>query len=384
MTEAWIAAAAVAWVGHACIWTASLNYLYGNPLPKWFLRPYRLFCGLAIAAFPLVVWALVQFRGPPVILGYLAVCGVFGFVVFPAITVFRNTRSRPKCVAAEKSTVVDLWPDLGATAVGDGFYPWAARLPFTGAFRVDFTDLTLALPNLPPEWDGLTVLLVTDTHFHGTPSKAWFDRVVDHVLAGPTPDLVVLGGDYLDSDRHREWVAPLFGRLKWKEAGVAVVGNHDEHHDPDATRKELAAAGFTVLSNRWELVTIRGVKCVVVGHEGPWFGPPPDLRAAPADGFRLCVSHSPDNFFWGVRNRIDLMLCGHVHGGQIRLPVVGPIFVPSVFGRRFDSGVFAAGRTVMVASRGLSGKEPLRFRCDPQVVRLTLTRSSPVTSSGSP
>jgi predicted MPP superfamily phosphohydrolase len=199
--------------------------------------------------------------------------------------------------------------------------------------------------------------------------------VFDRLTAGPTPDVVILGGDYLDSDAHRAWIAPLFGRLKWNEAGFAVVGNHDEHHDPDKTRAELVAAGFRVLSNRWETATIRGVKCVVVGHEGPWFGPPPDLKDAPADGFRLCVSHTPDNFYWGQANRINLMLCGHVHGGQVRFPVVGPIFVPSKFGRRFDGGVYEGGGTVMVAARGLSGKEPLRFRCNPQVVRLTLART---------
>jgi predicted MPP superfamily phosphohydrolase len=116
---------------------------------------------------------------------------------------------------------------------------------------------------------------------------------------------------------------------------------------------------------------------VLVGHEGPWYRPGPDLKGAPDDGFRLCLSHTPDNFYWGVANGIDLMTCGHVHGGQIRMPVIGSIFVPSVYGRRFDQGVFEQGRTVMAVSRGVSGKEPLRFRCRPQVLRLTLVRPGP-------
>jgi uncharacterized protein len=111
---------------------------------------------------------------------------------------------------------------------------------------------------------------------------------------------------------------------------------------------------------------------VMVGHEGPWFSPGPDLRGAPEGVFRLCVSHTPDNFYWGQRNRVGLMLCGHVHGGQIRVPVVGSIFVPSVYGRRFDMGVFEGNGTVMAVGRGLSGKEPLRYRCRPQVMRITL------------
>ena len=93
---------------------------------------------------------------------------------------------------------------------------------------------------------------------------------------------------------------------------------------------------------------------------------------------RILLSHNPDVVEEGefIRSgyRVDLMLSGHTHGGQVRLPVIGSIFVPSTCGRRYDTGTFAAGRTVLHVSRGLSGKEPLRFRCDPQVTRLTLRR----------
>jgi predicted MPP superfamily phosphohydrolase len=86
----------------------------------------------------------------------------------------------------------------------------------------------------------------------------------------------------------------------------------------------------------------------------------------------MCLSHTPDNVFWAREQGINLVLCGHVHGGQIRLPFIGSIFVPSIYGRQFDMGVFEANETVMVVGRGLAGKEPLRFRCNPQVIRLTL------------
>lgn len=75
------------------------------------------------------------------------------------------------------------------------------------------------------------------------------------------------------------------------------------------------------------------------------------------------------------------MLCGHVHGGGIRVPVIGSIFVPSVYGRRFDQGAFAAGGTAMVVSRGVSGKEPLRIRCHPQAIRITLKVLEPAPGS---
>ena len=71
-------------------------------------------------------------------------------------------------------------------------------------------------------------------------------------------------------------------------------------------------------------------------------------------------------------NGIGLMFCGHVHGGGIRVPLFGSLFVPSIYGRRFDYGVFEQNATVMAVNRGVSGKEPLRIRCNPQVLRVTL------------
>lgn len=366
-----------AWVGHACIWTAILNFLYGCPLPKWLLVPYRYFCGLVILAFPLFVWFVVPEEWFPGGI-YFLVSLAFGAFVFPVITVARLLRTPPPAVLAERTEMVDYWKEAGRPVLGDGKWKWAAHLPLNECFRVDYTDLTLAVPGLPAAWDGLSILFLSDLHFYGSPGRPFFDAVFDRLAAGPRPDLVVLGGDYVDTDRLHGWIAPLAGKLTAAYGKYAVLGNHDKVHGPDRIRAELANGGFTVLGNGWREVTVRGERCVLVGHEGPWFRPGPDLRDAPPDVFRLCVSHTPDHFYWGQRNRIGLMLCGHVHGGQIRVPPVGSIFVPSVYGRRFDMGVFEGGRTVMAVGRGLSGKEPLRYRCHPQVLRLTLRPAGPV------
>ncbi|QJW97889.1 metallophosphoesterase [Frigoriglobus tundricola] len=382
---------ALAWVGHACVCTAVLNNLYGRKLPKTLLKPWRIVTGFVILGFP---WVVVNIFNPPILVtpgddvgvaldhfngtlgrvlfAYTVLCLVLGAVVFPIITIVRYRRETPACLASETTRTLDLWPELGAKLFGDGKYRWATRLPGNGAFTFDVSDLTLRLPNLPPEWDGLTLLHLSDLHFHGTPSRAYFDRVLDDLATGPVPDLVCLTGDYVDTDTHRDWIGPLLGRLSAKEAKLAILGNHDEYHDPDRVRAELVAAGYTVLSNVWREIRVRGVPCVVIGHEGPWFVPTPDLSGAPVGPFRLCLSHTPDQFYWGLANHVGLMLSGHVHGGGIRVPVIGSIFVPSVYGRRFDQGVFEKGSTALVVSRGMSGKEPLRIRCNPQAIRITL------------
>lgn len=358
----------IAWVGHACLWVSLLSHLYGQPLPKQMLKVWRLFTGLIILGLPL----LYPVRDHVVTQLYLWACVAVGGIVFPAVTIARMVRKPPACLVAESTRSIDLWPELGQKLIGDGHLAALARLPGNGLFRVDVTELTLALPNLPPAWDGLTLVVAGDFHFHGTPARPFFDRIIDELLAVPPPDLVCLVGDYLDSDEHHGWIGPVLGRLQATGAKLAILGNHDRYHDPQQVRLQLAAAGYTVLGSDWFEVTLRGVPCAVVGHEGPWFAPPIAKPLTASPPFRLCLSHTPDNFYWAIANHIDLMFCGHVHGGGIRVPVVGSIFVPSVYGRRFDQGVFEKGRTVMAVTRGLSGREPIRFRCNPQVLRITL------------
>ncbi len=363
---------------------ATVNFLYGERISKLILKPVRLAIGIMVVGNPLLLlWC--GWPEPHAIIGkglvgefgtvVQVLFGVFvfyGLIVFPAITVSRLLRPKPKALLDEKTETLDLWPKHGAKLIGDGRWRWATHLPFNQTFRLDFTELTLAVPGLPRTWDGLTFHVVSDLHFFGTPSPLYFDELIERMNAWPVPDVLILAGDYVDSRKHHRWIEPLLGRLKWREAGLAILGNHDEHYRPDRIRRRLARLGCHVLSSTWKELTIRGERCIVLGHEGPWFRPAPDLKNAPPDLFRLGLSHTPDNFYWAQKNRVNLLFCGHVHGGQVRVPVVSSIFVPSVYGRRFDCGVFEGGGSVMVVSRGASGKEPIRFRCNAQVLRVTL------------
>ena len=385
----------MAWLGHACLWIALLNNLYGRPISKSFLKCWRHFTGVWILAFPAIIYigasaltAGEHFNWNPwlrllfaFVFLYSLAMTVIGGVVLPLITFDKFARRPTVSVLATQTRTLDLWPELGAKLLGDGKWRHIARLPFNGIFRVDFTEMTLAVPKLPAAWDGLSILLLSDWHFCGTPSEAYYLRVIEEIEKQPTADIIALAGDYLDTDAHRKWIVPLLGRLKATEGKFAILGNHDVKYEPDRLRAELTEAGYSIVSNSAMIATIRGVEAVIVGHEGPWFRPAPDLSDVPKDRFRLCISHTPDNFYWGQANGINLMLCGHVHGGQIRLPIVGSIFVPSRYGRRFDMGTFDEGGTQMVVGRGISGKEAFRFRCNPEVVRVVLRSKESVAGS---
>src|SRR5262249_6299628 len=152
------------------------------------------------------------------------------------------------------------------------------------------------------------------------------------------PDVVAVTGDVIDSDKHHRWMLPILGRLRWRLAAFAILGNHDRWFDPHLVRRRLRRLGMHVLLNNWQTFDLRREPMVVIGHEGPWEKPEPDLSQCPTGVFRLCLSHTPDNISWARRHRINLMLSGHNHGGQIRFPVIGSVLVPSCYSRKYDCG----------------------------------------------
>lgn len=363
-------------LGHTAILVHNINWWYGVPIPRLVQKLFRFVYGLAVLAWPVVLWQryglnlTAAFLDMPLGLYVTLTCAI-GLCVLPVITIRRLLRGRPETVLSNHARIVDVAAQLGQRPLGRGKHRILASLPFNEIFAVDMTEKTLALPNLPEEWDGLTILHLSDLHFCGTPDRDFY-RVILDTCNEWEPDIVAVTGDIVDSKRHHRWIGPLLGRLRWKEAGLAILGNHDLWHEPDLTRRQLRKLGFRVLANSSELLEVRGRQLLAVGHEGPWFRPGPDLSDCPKDAFRMCLSHTPDNIGWAKKNSIDLMLAGHNHGGQVRVPIIGSILVPSCYSRKYDCGVFHEPPTVLHVSRGLGGQYPLRFRCRPEVTKIVL------------
>ncbi len=373
-------------VGHGFLMIVGLNVLYAWPLPHALLKYTRKVDLLVILAGPVVfAYALdlfdtqtlawesggVRFYLTP----YVIFCTFVGLVVAPVAELCYLLRRAAPQLVEERGEVVDVAKELGYAPIGRGKDAAMCRLPLNRVFEVEFTDKTLALPQLPAAWDGLTILHLTDLHLCGTPDRAFYHAVIARSMRDGEPDLIALTGDVVDSDYHHRWIIPVLGRLRCRAAAFAILGNHDAWRDTGPIRRRLRRLGMHVLANTWELHEVRGVPLTVIGHEGPWFAPPPDLSGLPDDVFRLCLSHTPDNIAWARRHRIDLVLAGHVHGGQIRLPLLGSVFVPSRYSRQYDAGTFYRPPTVMHVGRGLAGQHPLRFFCRPEVTRITLRRA---------
>ena len=158
-------------------------------------------------------------------------------------------------------------------------------------------------------------------------------------------------------------------------------------HHPQSIIGELEQAGFETLEGRWTTVDVDGTTLAIGGTSAPW-GPDVDPNACPPADFRILLSHSPDRFYRAARWGIDLMFSGHNHGGQIRLPLVGAVFMPSVYSRRFDRGFFRRGADPDVRQRGRRRDAPgaLRLPAGSHAVRAAagtrIERHSPDWSVG--
>lgn len=370
-------------LGHCILIIASHNWWYGMPLNRHLTDVVQIAHGLLMLAGPILFLTFVGLDPRPlytsdatqcplslITAGYVALCWPTALLIFPAITVARHLR-HVKAQISHQVTTYNIAEELGYKPVGDGKGQKLSQLRGNQVFQLDVTRREIQMPQIPSAWDGLSILHVSDLHFHGTPAKEYFQRVLT-ICQELEPDIIALTGDYVDSVQHHRWLIPLFGRFQAKIASFAILGNHDAWFDTERLRRRLQRAGHEVIGNSWTQIDVKGHPMVIIGNESPWIKPAPDLSACPENTFRLCLSHTPDNIRWAQRHQVQLMLAGHVHGGQIRLPVIGSILIPSVYGRRFDCGLFDEAPTLMHVTRGVSGKEPVRFNCRPEVALLVL------------
>jgi len=253
------------------------------------------------------------------------------------------------------------------------------------AFWLEPASLTVAENDLSLGWPGersLRVAVLTDLHV-GSPlnGMAKLHSTVDRTNAAQ-PDVIcilgdlviqgVLGGRFVPPE---EIVIEL-ARLRAAAGVVAVLGNHDGWFDHDRVRQAVETIGIRVVEDTAIRLKTPAGPLWVAGISELWTGRH-DLAAAlaaVADNNTpvLLLTHNPDVFPM-VPDRVTLTLAGHTHGGQVRLPIVGALIVPSRFGQRFAAGhVVEGGRHLFVATGVGTSILPVRFRVPPAVTVVTL------------
>lgn len=231
----------------------------------------------------------------------------------------------------------------------------------------------------------LRLLHLSDFHASDCVSLDFIEKAVRLGLT-TEPDLICLTGDFI-SWRWEEWerYARILSALPLCAPTFAVLGNHDGgkwaassrnhgYENTSAVRGMLAAAGAALLHNTARSVEIGGWPLVVAGLGDLWSGEL-DLRAAfaevPPTATTILLSHNPDTKTIAAARPWQLMLSGHTHGGQIRLPWLGTPFAP-VRDHRFVEGLHPWDQRWIHVTRGVGNLHGVRFNCRPEVSLLNL------------
>ena len=229
-----------------------------------------------------------------------------------------------------------------------------------------------------PDWtfDRLRIVHVSDLHINTMFPLDWYVLALDHATF-MKPDLFFITGDLVSHVRSAPLLPGILCHATARMGTYAILGNHDHWSNAGEVASGVRSAGVTVLGNAWKKLKIAPSEDVIIsGCEEPWS---PDTWRDPIlhrDGCSLLVlSHTPDNIYRLSQAEADVVFAGHNHGGQIVLPLVGSIIVPSRYGRRFDQGHFRIGRTDLFVTTGLGADAPpLRIYCQPEILVVDLIR----------
>lgn len=241
------------------------------------------------------------------------------------------------------------------------------------------TRTRLHFPDLPVTLEGLTIALLTDIHAGGPSPRGLLRRAVRMTL-DVRPDLIAITGDLAENEAALEETLDELDRLSAPLGVFVVPGNHDYRdigierwHDAIARRR-----GLTDLTNRVRLVAVGDETLCVAGVDDLAHGRPQldGLRRAGRRDFTILLAHQPDQAERARRamDRVDLVLSGHTHGGQIRLPGIGALVNSALRPDLYEAGLRRRPWTQVYTSRGIGTAHlPVRFLSRPELAILTLT-----------
>lgn len=255
---------------------------------------------------------------------------------------------------------------------------------------IELSEHEILLAGLPLAFDGMRIAQLTDIHLDEYTEPYFLHHVVDQVNR-LRPDAVFLTGDFVsdgistrDFSLGAAWqCANILNALECGER-FAILGNHDVAVGAGEIMAALRANAITVLRNSYIPIERNGGRIWLAGLDDPVFGhPKPDLaipasiRNVPNEPVVL-LCHAPDYADDLLRHpagrAIGLMLSGHTHGGQVRLPFLGAMELPEL-GRKYVNGLFRLGGLQLYVNRGIGTVGlPFRFNCPPEISLFTLRK----------
>ena len=273
-------------------------------------------------------------------------------------------------------------------AAGAGAIAVAADAVLVEPMRPIVVRKEIYLKRWPARMDGFNIALLSDFHYDPIFSIHPIQSAVEMVNQA-RPDLVLLTGDFVTSpffgDRSRglanaEPCAQLLQKLQAVHGLWAVMGNHDAAAGAAQVTAALQGAGVTVLSNAAAPIEHNGGRFWLAGVADV-LQSSADLHSAlqpiPCDEAVILMAHEPDYADYVARYPVDFQLSGHSHGGQIRLPLLPPLYLPPL-GRKYINGMYSIRELSLYTNVGLGTINlPVRLNCPPEVTLITVRRGQP-------
>lgn len=272
----------------------------------------------------------------------------------------------------------------------------AIAYPFVEARRPRLTRHELEVGAHVP---ALRILHVSDSHLHSSTDHLarWLSELPGRLPY--EPDFVFGTGDFIENDSGIAMFLAAVERLPARRGHFYVLGSHDYYQAeaanylkyfvnrpqristrPAATQQleaGLKELGWRPLTNAAEIVDVDGAPVRIVGMDDPYLDRDDTsvLRRSPNDAAALALVHAPDVVSEAVLAGFDVVLAGHTHGGQVRIPMVGALVTNSRLPARLAAGPHRVGRSWLHVTPGVgTGKfTPVRFNCPPEVSLLELT-----------
>jgi len=244
----------------------------------------------------------------------------------------------------------------------------------------EVTETDIFIRDLPERFEGFRITQLTDIHHSRIVGLGDVQHVVD--LANATkPDLIVLTGDYTTSyRRYIEPCADALARLSAPEGVWAVLGNHDHYTDPELTTRALARKRIVVMNNL-NTVVRRGPDAFQLAGIDDWSWNGTDWKRA-FNGLQpglplILLSHQPNVLDLEESQAASLIISGHTHGGQVKLPYIGAPVKYATFDLKYANGLFRRAQTQLYVSRGTGVIGlPVRLGVRPEIAVLRLRRQT--------
>lgn len=253
---------------------------------------------------------------------------------------------------------------------------------------IEVTHLSIQLPQLPAAFDGYHIVQLSDIHLDGFTEPYFLREAVEHVNC-LNPDAVFLTGDFVTHQLFpNNWSIPAAWRCAKILEGLtcrqrfAILGNHDVVVSPSAVTEALTNSGVTVLRNDFTSIDRGSSRVWLAGLDDPLEGHPDIDRAIPelirnrAEEPILLMCHAPDFVDDLLKHpagaAVQMMLSGHTHGGQVRLPLLPPLELPEL-GKKYVEGLFYLQGLQLYVNRGIGAVGvPFRLNCPPEIASITL------------